>query len=49
MSLEEINAYNTFPVDRGGQELTNQAFPRQDQQDGPADYRPHRCHEDRGH
>ena len=49
MSSKEIYAYNTFPVDRGGQELTNQAFPRQEQQDGNAHYRPHRRHENWGH
>ena len=39
----------SFPVDRGREDVTDQALPGQDQQDGPANNRPDRCHEDRRH
>ena len=39
----------TFAVDGGWEELTDQAFPRQDKQDGIAHNRPHRRHEDWRH
>ena len=48
-SLEEITASNTFTVDGGWEELTDQAFPRQDKQDGAAHHRPDRRHEDWRH